>query len=143
MKNNGAGQVPGLYSIWLLSDCVQHGGSTISGPRLITKKYPVADGMLSPVTRVRPKLVKQCEVYVCHYWSAPLTWMSVVFHWLSNSQNAVQLQHHSGCWDLDGNNINLFLPICLLGTITRGALRLYIQQEAILNSVPSVTAQAS
>ena len=28
---------------------VQYGGSTIFGPRLIIKKYQVADGMLSPI----------------------------------------------------------------------------------------------
>ena len=32
------------------------------------------------------------------------------------------------------------LPIRLLGTVTQGVLRLYTQLEAILNSVPAVTA---
>ena len=85
----------------------------------------------------------QCGVYVCHYWSAPLMWTSAVFHWWSISQNTVQLRQHSGCWDLDGNSIHAFLPIRLLGTITRGVLRLYIQLEAILDSVPAaITAGA-
>ena len=70
----------------------------------------------------------------------PVPWMLVVFHWWSNSQNAVQLQQHSGCWDLDGNSAQLLIPIRLLGTITRGVLRLYTQLEAILDSVPAVTA---
>ena len=51
----------------------------------------------------------------------------------------IQLQQHSGCWDLDGNSIHLFFPIRLLGTITRGVLRLFTQLEAILDSVPAVT----
>ena len=78
-------------------------------------------------------------VYVCHYWSAPLPRTSAVFYWWSNSQHAVQLQQHSGCWDLDGNSIHLFIPIRILGTITR-VLRPYTQLEAILDSVPAVTA---
>ena len=41
---------------------------------------------------------------------------------------------------VDGNNTHLFLPIRLLGTITRGVLRLYTQLEAILDSVPAVMA---
>ena len=37
-------------------------------------------------------------------------------------------------------NIHLFLPIRLLETITRYVLRSYTQLEAILESVPAVTA---
>ena len=119
---------------------VQYGGSTISGPCLVIKEYQVTNGMLSPIYSVHAKLVEQCGVYVCHYWSVPLPLTSAVFYWWSNSQNAVQLQQHSGCWDLDGNSIRLLLPIRLLGTITRGVQRLYTQLEAILDSVPEVTA---
>ena len=40
--------------------------------------------------------------------------------------------------DLDGHScINFFLPIRVLGTITRGMLCLYIQLQAILDSVPA------
>ena len=41
---------------------------------------------------------------------------------------------------LDGNSTHVFLPTRLLGTITRCVLRLYIQLEAILDSVPAVMA---
>ena len=41
---------------------------------------------------------------------------------------------------LNGNSIQLFFPIRLLGTITRGVLRLYTQLEAIVDSVSTVTA---
>ena len=98
------------------------------------------NGMLSPIYSVHAKLVEQCGVYVCHYWSVPIPWTSAVFYWWSNSQNAVQLKQHSGCWDLHRNSIRLLLPICLLGTITRGVQRLYTQLGAILDSVPEVTA---
>ena len=81
-------------------------------------------------------------VYGYHYWSVPLLWPSAVFYWWSNSQNAVQLQQHSGCWDLDGNSTHLSFPNRLLGINTRGVLRLCTQLEAILDLVPAVMARA-
>ena len=62
------------------------------------------------------------------------------FQWRSNSQNAVQVQQHSGCWEIDGNSVHLFLSIHVLGTITVCVLCLSIQLEIILDSVPAVTA---
>ena len=66
-------------------------------------------------------------VCMCATTGVPLPQTSAVFYWWSNSQHAVQLQQHSGCWDLDENSIHLFLPIRLLGTIIRGVLRSYTQ----------------
>ena len=54
------------------------------------------------------------------------------------TQTLIQPQQHSGCWGLDANSIQFFLPIRLRGT-TRGVLRCYIQLEAVLDSVPAVT----
>ena len=80
-----------------------------------------------------------CQMGAIYHWGGSLPWTSAVFYWWWNFQNAVQLQQqHSGCWHLDGDRIHLFLPIRLLGTTTRGVLRLYTQIEAILDPITGV-----
>ena len=107
-------------------------------------EHQFADGMLSPIQWVHIELNKHRDAYSYHYrntMNEGLPWTSVVFHWWSKSQTyspATTAQRLLGSW----RKQHSFVPICLLGTITRDVLILYIQLEANIDSIPAVTSWA-
>ena len=146
-----------------MSNCVQYAGSTISEPHLIITLYQVADGSDTGcitydhiwVLHIASSIRLQMACFRQYIECTPSSLNTVVCMCATTGVRCfpdvsciLLVVEFSKCspattaqWLLRSlRNFICSSQIRLLGTFTQGVLRLYTQLEAILNSVPAVTA---